>query len=296
MSGASSGASVQKTPRVNMGSKRKAETTPTGASPKRSTDGVGAGLQDSLTSLLDGQKALGERFCKLEAQLESVHALAESLASVKESYEDCRHRLEILEEKFEALIDRHCTDVEKRSQAASAGKDGYGGRSTAVRSKSLSGQQDDDDVWETVHRITRNEVQREARRDNVVVSGLAEMEDEDPEQIVGDLVPDCRRYILEAKRIGKKRNGAPRRLLVKFSPRGKAIIWAKKRDFQRDGQKVYVGHDLTPVEQEERRKNWPKYKKLREAGVTCSMPRCEIVQDGKVMDAAAIEDALRNHA
>ena len=271
--------------------KRKADTTPTGASPKRSSEvenDHGPALQETLTSLLAGQKSLGERFCKLEDQLESVRVLAESLKLVQESYEDCRHRLTLLEEKLEALVARHCDEREQPLYAAN--EDGH--RTTALQ-QSLP--LDQEGVWQTVHRISRNEAQKEARRDNVIVSGLVETEDENAEKIICDLVPECEPYILEATRIGKKVSNRHRRLLVKFSPRGKAIIWSKKTSLQRDGKNIYVGHDLTPAEREERQKQWPTFKKLREAGVPCSLPRATILQDGKAMTPAAIADALKPH-
>ena len=120
-------------------------------------------MQDTLQSILEGQRDLTRRFNCLEGQLQCVTELSDKLKDVVSMYDDCRHRLETLEEKVESLLSGRTTAVGDTASATVAPA-GHGYGCERVRERELTSCSDWQDV---VRKISRDEAQREARKDNV---------------------------------------------------------------------------------------------------------------------------------
>ena len=156
---------------------------------------------------------------------------------------------------------------------------------------------------EEVRRITRQEMEIEARKNNVVLAGVSCSDSTNVEEVVKTLLPDIQIEVLAVKKLGGKQrthgsgsvsDQPPSRILVDLTPRGKAALWERRRSLTCNEKPVYVNHDLTRAEQASRRAVVPTYKQLRAAGIRCSLPRCSIVLDGKVMSSQDIQEALQS--
>ena len=81
-------------------------------------------------------------------------------------------------------------------------------------------------------------------------------------------------------------------MLVKTSSKGKADIMKNRFGVTYKAMDVYANHDLTKIQQQKRTGVLPTLKKLRQAGIKCSLPLTEILLDGEVMSDSAIATAL----
>lgn len=165
--------------------------------------------------------------------------------------------------------------------------------------------------FQEVRRIARAEFEAEARKNNVVLDCIPEVDGEDVSRIVKELLPDIAGEVLSAERLGRPvtvhapegasqssaRASRPRKILLKMTSSGKRAVWERRRQLTRGGQPVYVNHDLTRSEQSARRSAIPAYKQLWAAGVRCSIPRSEILdQEGQPMSQARIAELLSSAA
>ena len=115
-------------------------------------------LQTTLDTLVAGQTAIADRLLGVEDQLGAVTALAHSLEALKDAVEDCQRRVEALESKLKSSENHH--------HAFSLESD-----------------------WEEVRHVTREEVQLEARKNNVLLSGMPIEEGENVEAFLRSLLP-----------------------------------------------------------------------------------------------------------
>ena len=143
-----------------------------------------------------------------------------------------------------------------------------------------------------VHKIMTEERLKAAVRNNVLISPVQEDDGEDLRAIILDLVPDMAHHEFDAVRVGRASEGSrPRLLLVRTTGQGKRLLMSM-RGLKYKNSRVYVNHDLTRAEREERKHNLPKFRSLRAASAACSFPRDKVIRDGKVMSDAEIEAAL----
>ena len=133
-----------------------------------------------------------------------------------------------------------------------------------------------------------------ARSNNVVLRGVPEAVEEGAlVQTVRELIPGGVRSsdIFSAERLGRRNtaNGSgtapskPRPVRVCLSKSGKELLMKKKQEAVTGGNPVYVSHDLTRTEQSKRNDVWPTFRKLRQNGIRCTLPRCVIMLKGKAM-------------
>ena len=137
-------------------------------------------LQSCMDQLLPGQTAIKDRLVQIEECLGAVGVLSDSLAALQAAHEDCICRITALEKEVTKL-----SEVER----------------PAHRDNFEPGER-----WEEVRRITRAEIDVEARRNNAVLSGLAEDEGENLEAVVKASLPAIADEVLLAKRLGKPRS------------------------------------------------------------------------------------------
>ena len=255
--------------------KPKAAFRPMDASAAHST----TKLQESMDRLLAGQLSMLDRLKAVEEQLDRFSNLSSTPDELKAHQESCLNRIEELEAKVADL------------QPAASNP------ATAAASNSASSKLNE---WEAVKKITREEVELEIRRNNVVLSGISEMNDVSCESLVRNVLPDGVK-LLDAQRLGSLADNIttsssrrPRRILVRLTGSGKTTVLQQRMSLKYGSTctPVYVNHDLTRREQETRRKIVPVYKKLRSKGVRCSLPPDKILLNGNEMSQQDICAAL----
>ena len=131
-------------------------------------------------------------------------------------------------------------------------------------------------------------------RNNVLLSPVPEVQDENLRAILLSLVPDIENHQFDAVRVGREREQAGRKsrlVLIRTTAAGKKILMSQRNLKFRDVP-VYFNHDLTRAEREERKRLLPSYKSLRAANIQCSFPRDRIIQDGKEMSDEEIAKVL----
>ena len=107
---------------------------------------------------------------------------------------------------------------------------------------------------EEVRRITRQEMEIEARKNNVVLAGVSCSDSTNVEEVVKTLLPDIQIEVLAVKKLGEKQrthgsgsvsDQPPSRIQAELTPRGKAALWERRRSLTCNEKPVYVNHDLT---------------------------------------------------
>lgn len=122
-----------------------------------------------------------------------------------------------------------------------------------------------------MHAIMREEQEKTRRASNIVIRGMPEKEEETMEELTSDvqsmlqakyLMPSI--LLVGAHRVGRKReDGGARPIICTVpEPRTKAAILGSSRIFLK-GSPIYVGEDLTPMQQAERRKKYEERKRLQ---------------------------------
>ena len=140
---------------------------------------------------------------------------------------------------------------------------------------------------EVVRSIVRSERQVEARRNNVILSGVpVAMKPAEVTDLLVRTIPDLAGEIRGTHRLGREatedaQRNRPRPVKVELTPRGKARLWQRRRDLKHGESPIYVNNNLSIDEHVNRKAALPKYKVLIAAGVRCSMPRDRILQDAR---------------
>ena len=127
--------------------------------------------------------------------------------------------------------------------------------------------------------------------------GLAENSSEEVGPVVRNLLPSSVSGAVQVSHLGKKADNQstqchPRPVLVKLTRDAKRDLMASRAALTFSGSRVYVGHDLTAKERASRKSILPKFKLQRERGVSCSLPRSQILIDGKVAGMAEVDRLL----
>ena len=119
-----------------------------------------------------------DRLTSLEEQLDRFSIVAAKLDELQANQASCLARIEELEAKV--------ADLQTSPSAANVSRSG--------------------NDWETVRSITREEVELEARRNNVVLSGIAEVENVSCVSLDRDILPNGV-LLLDAQRLGSHVDG-----------------------------------------------------------------------------------------
>ena len=119
---------------------------------------------------------------------------------------------------------------------------------------------------EVVRSIVRSERQVEARRNNVLLSGVPiAMKPAEVTDLLVRTIPDLAGEIRETHRLGREatedaQRNRPRPVKVELTPRGKARLWQRRRDLKDGESPIYVNNDLSIDERVNRKAALPKYK------------------------------------
>ena len=92
--------------------------------------------------------------------------------------------------------------------------------------------------------------ERELRRNNVIIVGLAEVENKSSVDVVHSLFEeklDDSTRIQEARRLGKPREGRSRPILVRVQDQLQKVSVLKKRTTLK-GSQIFINDDLTPLQ------------------------------------------------
>jgi len=147
----------------------------------------------------------------------------------------------------------------------------------------------------SIRSFVREEAERHARSNNIIINGMEEGPGEDLSAIVRGLCEDLApNDILDVMRVGKATETKRRLVKVVLTPHGKRALYAV-RNATYNSKPIYVQHDLTRDERERRKKWVPLYKDLRKQQIKCSLPRDCILMDGLPLTEssgrALLEDA-----
>ena len=73
---------------------------------------------------------------------------------------------------------------------------------------------------------------------------------------------------------------------------GKRRLFESQKELKWDGKPILVNNDLTPKQQERRKKCVKTFKQLRASGIKCRLPHDVILKDGQPMAESDIQAAL----
>ena len=141
---------------------------------------------------------------------------------------------------------------------------------------------------QVVQQLKSEERQKAEVCNNVLLTPVCEIDCEDVQAVVLDLevVPELKNHKFTAERIGQEKpsaGGRPRLVRIRTTGAGQKLLMSK-RDMMFEGGQIYVNHDLTRAEREERKRLLPRFCSLRTANIQCSFPRDQIIHDGIIID------------
>lgn len=152
--------------------------------------------------------------------------------------------------------------------------------------------------------ITINKLEREIKKKNLIVSGIAETETEmdksDLEKIIIDVINDklgencSSQDIEEVYRLGLKKAEYTRPIRVVFnSIKTKSSIWSKRKNLQNTN--IYINEDLTTEQQKQRSELLKMRKELKKEGKEAKLKGNKLLVEGihfkRARDSHSSEDS-----
>ncbi|CAM6091077.1 unnamed protein product [Calypogeia fissa] len=130
---------------------------------------------------------------------------------------------------------------------------------------------------------------QQARANNCKLSGLVEMEKENTKEVVTHFFQTQLKVhetiILQAYRIGQKKNDLPRPILIKFGAQSeKARIMANRSMLK--GERIWLDDDLTPTQVQARKIQLEKVKAARDQGWVAYLQNGQAVITNKKKDGS----------
>jgi len=145
--------------------------------------------------------------------------------------------------------------------------------------------------------LVAEEVDRQARQDSAVVKGIPENVSGALPAVLSEILGEPEERIVSTQRIGRtpeSEESDPRLVRVRFASAAvKQAIYDRRFKLKFGQAPIYFSHDLTPLQQRQRRRNLPMYKRLRAADIRCCIPYGEILnKDGLIMTEHEITSLL----
>ena len=132
---------------------------------------------------------------------------------------------------------------------------------------------------------------------NVIISGMAELPDENIAKTLQSLVPGAAAADMQSQRLGQPvTGGKPRLIRVRTTAPTKTMLMKHMCSLKIGDANIYVNHDLTAKQRAARRPVLPLYKDLRKTGIVCSLPRDTIMKDWKPVSEAEAKRMLARDA
>lgn len=229
-------------------------------------------VQGTLQDLGDGVRFLSAEYDSRKAEVKALEA------RLTQQQEEIR-------QKLKSLVDAELSQIRDQVGSISAGS------TSGARMQRTDDRVRDFHAGTELESRTQDLAREEAeicmRSRNVILYGIPEDDEDTVSKTVRKLLPECKRA--DIARIGRQSTSAtsntrPRPIRVSgLTQEKKASILARRKGLKIGETEVYVGHDLTRLQQKRRKIVVPTYKALLKKGIKCSLPYDQIIKDRKVL-------------
>ena len=277
---------------------------------------------------------LEEKVSKMTREMRSVRQEVQEMHS---AYTDLKHRMDGLEDKFEELCTMNSSNrtslsarladnvkrvvkltelqEESKSYLSTVQTDVYNHkqRLDALETCGLCSTHAASDTvadrppyrrflsrWlttEAVPMLIQDQQLQHELSNNVIISGMAELPDENIAKTLQSLVPGAAAADMQAQRLDQPITGGKSwHIRVRTTAPTKTMLMKHRCSLKIADANVYVNHDLTAKQRAARRAVLALYKDLRKIGIACSLPRDTIMKDWKPVSEAEAKRMLARDA